>query len=53
MLGYVDEIMEEKVALYSGEIDQESVDTAPKCEKSAQRKRRPAPKREKPAQRKW
>lgn len=30
MLGYVDELMEEKVALYNGEIDQISVDTVQK-----------------------
>ena len=52
MLGYDDELMEEKVSLYSGEIDL-GVDTAPKREKSAQRRGRSALKGEKPAQRKW
>ncbi len=32
MLGYVDDLMEEKIALYNGKIDQIGVDTAPKRE---------------------
>ncbi len=34
MLGYVDELMEEKVALYNGEIDQISVDTPFRSERT-------------------
>lgn len=45
--------MEEKVALYNGEIDQTSVDTAAKREKTAQRRGRTAQKGEKPFQRAW